>query len=115
MDTTALRAKLDTVTTQLKRLGNAEVAETVLTTFAIEFLRVRKVGGFRPIETITISLLMVVVRVIIAEAGKRGEQNGHGKVVVSRGPPPVEPMGYQGDLFGRRRWKRSRRTERYPY
>lgn len=114
MDLSALKAKIRTIPTSLKRLGTADVAEALIAAWAIEFLRLRRVGGFRPVEMIAISLLMVALQALIKQAGRRG-QNGHRQVVVSGGHSQVDTVGYQRDLFESRRWKGHRRPKRYPH
>lgn len=114
MDLTALKSKIGTIPTSLKRLANAELVEALIATWAIEFLRLRRVGGFRPVEVITISLLMVIVRHVIQRAGKRGRGEHH-EVIVSRRFAQVDPVGHQRDIFDGTRWKRSGRTQRRTY
>lgn len=53
------------------RLGNAEVAEALIATWCVEFLRVRRLGGFHVVEIVVISALMLGLKAIVAEAGRR--------------------------------------------
>ena len=52
-------------------MKKSEVAEALIATWCIEFLRVRKVGGFHVVEIIVISALMIGVKAIVVEASKR--------------------------------------------
>lgn len=113
MDFSALKTKISTIGLSLKRLGKAEVAEALLTTWAIEFLRLRKIGAIRPAEVIVVSLLSVIIKTILNEASRRKKDDR--RIVVSSWASQMEPMGYQRDLFGSRRQYRSRRPKKYPY
>jgi hypothetical protein len=77
------------VKTTLSHLKSSEVAEALIATWCIEFLRVRRVGGFHVAQVITISLLMLIIKAIILEAGRRNNGN-HKKVIVSGWDSPLE-------------------------
>ena len=73
------------VKTTFSHLKSNEVAEALIATWCIEFLRMRKFGGFNVIQLVAISLLMLGVRTIITEARRR-KNGGHTRtVVVSNG------------------------------
>jgi len=97
---------------------NNEITEALVAAWCIEFLRLRRVGGFRPVEVITISLLMVVVRHLIQQAGKRGRSAEHGEIVLSDRTTQMGFMGYRRGAHGARRgarWTRRRSSSEYPY
>jgi len=70
-----LISKLGTIPSRakstFKHIKKSEVAEALIATWAIEFLRVRRLGGFHVLEIIVISTLMLGVKAIISEAGRR--------------------------------------------
>jgi hypothetical protein len=89
--------------TMFARVKKSEVAEALIATWCIEFLRVRKVGGFNVVEIVVISALMLGVKTIVMEASKRKYSGKARSVVVSRGPAQMDPMAL---------YKRSPRTRR---
>jgi hypothetical protein len=100
-------SKLSSVSSQVKttwsRLSKAEVAEALIATWCIEFLRVRRIGGFNVVQIISVSLLMLIIKQIVFEASRR---NAHGKqsMEVSRWSTPLEPVGsYQRRTISDRR------------
>lgn len=77
---------LRTASTRVKQtfshLKSSEVAEALIATWCVEFLRVRRFGGFNVAQIMTISILMLIVKQIILEASRRNG-NGEARVVVS--------------------------------
>ena len=70
-------------TTAVKNLKKSEVAEALIATWCIEFLRVRRAGGFNVVEIIAISALMMGVKAVVTEASKRKYHDTKRAVVVS--------------------------------
>ena len=71
------------VADKLSNLKKSEVAEALIATWCIEFLRVRKIGGFNVVEIVVISALMLGVKTIVVEAGKRKYHGSKREVVMS--------------------------------
>jgi hypothetical protein len=76
----------------LKGLANSETAEVLVTTWAIEFLRLRRYGKFNFGHMVGISVLMLIIRLIIEEAGRRSNGN-HREVVLHGRRSQMESMG----------------------
>ena len=55
----------------LSNLKSSEVAEALVATWCIEYLRVRRLGGFNVVEIMAISILMLGVKAIIMETNRR--------------------------------------------
>lgn len=74
-------------------LKKEEVAETLLATWCVEYLRVRRLGGFHVVEIIAVSILMLGIRAIVTEASKR-RNNGNKRrtYVVSTGDSQMGSM-----------------------
>ena len=91
-----LGSKLSSVATQagttFSRLKKSDVAEALIATWCVEFLRVRKVGGFNVVEIVIISVLMLGVKTIIMEASRR-RYSGKGRTfVMSNRTSQMEPV-----------------------
>jgi len=91
-----LGSKLSSVATQagttFSRLKKSDIAEALIATWCVEFLRVRKIGGFNVVEIIVISVLMLGVKTIIMEASRR-RYSGKGKsFVMSNRTTQMEPV-----------------------
>jgi hypothetical protein len=92
-------SRLSTASTQVKttlsHLKSSEVAEALIATWCVEFLRVRRVGGFNVAQIMAISILMLVIKQIILEASRRNG-NGETRVIVSNWDAPVPRRRYGG-------------------
>lgn len=93
------------------RLKKSEVAEALIATWCIEFLRVRKIGGFNVVEIVVISALMLGVKTIITEASRRRYSDQGKRFVMSTDVTPMEHVGDHGSTTYTHR--RPRRTKRY--
>ena len=83
-----------TVRTTFSRLKSSEVAEALIATWCIEFLRMRRMGGFNVVELVVISILMIGVRTIITEASRRKSSGHQGTMVMSNRYSQMEPVGH---------------------
>jgi hypothetical protein len=96
-----VRTKLKTI---LSNLQSSEVAEALVATWCIEYLRVRRLGGFNVVEIMAISALMLGVKAIVMEANRR-KYNGKGRtVVVSRRNTQMGEMEIYPDSSNSRPW-----------
>ena len=88
------------------RMKKSDVAEALIATWCVEFLRVRKVGGFNVVEIVIISCLMLGVKTIIIEASRRrhGGNKNH-TYVMSSGPSQMDPMGSEQHAPRTNRWR----------
>lgn len=87
-----------TVRTTLRGLKKDEIAEALIATWCVEFLRMRRLGSFNVVEIVVISVLMLGVRTIINEAARR--RNGgvtKKSVVVSDRITQVGQVEFRGD------------------
>ena len=105
--------------TQIKRVFDSDLAEMLVTTWAIEFLRLRRHGQFHFTHMILISLLMVIVRALIHEAGRRSDNGPHREIVLRSRRSQMESLGDRRSATGYDRWfkhrGRKRRPGEYPY
>jgi hypothetical protein len=106
----------------LSNLKSSEVAEALIATWCVEYLRVRRLGGFNVVEIIAISVLMLSVKAIIMEANRRRYSDKARTFVMSTGTTQMDEMGVHRSPSGSyRRFRRSpdvrRRQPRYrnPY
>ena len=105
LSTSFTRAK-----TMFAQLSKSEVAEAMIATWCMEFLRVRKVGGFNVVEVIVVSALMLGVKTIIQEAGRRRGHEGSKSFVMSNRYTQMGRMAPYRDPFSAdRRVRRARR------
>lgn len=63
------------VKSAVTNVAKSDVAETMIATWCIEFLRVRKVGGLNVVQVIVISALMLGVKTILKEADRRKSED----------------------------------------
>ena len=77
---------------QFAALNKGELAEALIATWCIEFLRVRKAGGFNVVEIVAISALMMGVKAVVMEASKRRYDGKTQKVVMSHRTAPMDEM-----------------------
>ena len=111
--------KLSNVFTKIKAaftyLKRSDIAEALIATWALEFLRVRRLGGFHIVEIIIISTLMLGVKAIVTEAGRRRHNVRNRSYDMPDGYPFMEPMEI-GKYTARtsNRSRRSRFTRRRP-
>lgn len=81
----------------LSNLKSSEVAEALIATWCVEYLRVRRLGGFNVVEIMAISLLMLSVKAIVTEASRRRYSDTNRTFVMSRRNPQMGGMGvYRG-------------------
>ena len=106
-----LRGLSTQVVTTCSRLKTSEVAEALIATWCVEFLRVRKIGGLNVVQIVTISVLMLGVKTIITEASRRRYGGKDKSTVVSNRTTSVESMGIHGNSYVPN--QRVRRTRRY--
>ncbi len=93
----------------LTNMKKSEIAEAMIATWCIEFLRVRKVGGFNVVEIVVVSALMMGVKAIIMEASRRrGNVRSH---TMSIRTTSVDSMGVDTHTVNPNRW--TRRFRRY--
>ena len=89
--------KVITVGDKLKRvlsnLKSSEVAEALIATWCVEYLRVRRLGGFNVVEIVAISLLMLSVKAIVLEANRRRYNDKARTFVMSTGSTRMGRMG----------------------
>jgi hypothetical protein len=93
-------------------LKKAEVAEALIATWCIEYLRVRKIGGYHVIEIVVISVLMLGVKTIVSRRSKEhGKTNSY---PMSNGYTYMEPVASNRNSFrARNRSRRSRFNRRH--
>jgi len=92
-------------------MKKSDVAEAMIATWCIEYLRIRKVGGFNVVEIVVISALMLGVKTIVIEAGRRRYSDKGKRFVMPDENTQVEPVGNHRDSTHAHR--RSRRNYRY--
>lgn len=93
----------------LTHMKKSEIAEAMIATWCIEFLRVRRVGGFNVVEIIVVSALMMGVKAIVSEASRRrGNVRSH---TMSIRTTPMDSMGIDERPTHSHRW--TRRSRRY--
>jgi hypothetical protein len=105
--------KLKSLTTQAKttfsQLSNSDIAEAMIATWCVEFLRVRRFGGFHVVEIMVISVLMVGLKYMVTEASRR-RRRGDKAYTMQTGATQMESMdfgGYRsGTYHGARRFGR---------
>lgn len=88
------------------KINKSEVAEALIATWCIEFLRVRKIGGFNVIEIVVISAVMLGVKAMVIEASRRRYSDKERTFVMPPGSARVEPMVF-GDYSSRTHKRRS--------
>jgi hypothetical protein len=94
----------------------SEVAEALIATWCIEFLRVRKIGGLNVVQIVTISILMLGVKTIITEASRRRHGGKDKSIIMSNRFTSMEPVGNHRDSDVSDKWiRRPRRRQRYNY
>jgi hypothetical protein len=76
----------------LAHLKKSEVAEAMIATWCVEFLRVRRFGGFHVVEIVVISVLMLGVKTIVSEASKRKRNATNRSYPMQSRYTQVEPM-----------------------
>lgn len=87
-----------TVKTTFTNLRKDEIAEALIATWCVEFLRMRRLGSFNVVEIIVVSVLMLGVRTIINEAARRKHGGTTQKsVVVSDRITQVGQMEFRGN------------------
>ena len=111
-------SKLLTLLTRAKttvaRMKSSEVAEALIATWCIEFLRMRKIGGFNVVEIIVVSALMLGVKTIITEAGRRNSGDTRRSFVMSDELSSMDKVdNYGQNPFHARRWSKPIRRPRY--
>jgi hypothetical protein len=87
----------------LSRLKKSEVAEALIATWCVEFLRVRKVGGFNVVEIVVISVLMLGVKTIITEASRRRYSDKNRTFVMQSRATQVDPLAVRKHSFKTRK------------
>lgn len=100
--------------TTFTHLKSSDLAEAMIATWCIEFLRVRRFGGFHVVEIIVISVLMVGLKYMVTEASRR-RRRGHKSYEMQTGFAQMERMDFgeyrSGSYHGSRRFGRSRQRE----
>ena len=98
----------------LSNLKSSEVAETLVATWCVEYLRLRRLGGFNTVEIMAISLLMLSVKAIVTEASRRRYSDKDRTFVMSRRNPQMGGMGvYRGSTRTYPRFRGSHGSRRY--
>lgn len=88
-------------------LKSSEVAEALLATWCVEYLRVRRLGGFNVVEITAISLLMLSVKAIITEASRRRYNDKSRTFVMSSRTTPVgEVVSYRNATYSHSKYGR---------
>ena len=77
----------------VKNISTSEVAEALIATWCVEFLRARKFGGFNTIQVIAISVLMLGVKTIVQETGRRRYSDKDRAFVMSDKTTQMGTMG----------------------
>lgn len=80
----------DRLSKMLTNITKNEVAEALIATWCIEFLRMRKVGSFNVAEMILISTLILTLRTLITEASRRRYHDKARTYVMSRRTSQLE-------------------------
>ena len=102
--------------TTFAHVRKSEVAEALIATWCIEFLRVRKIGGLNVVQIVTISILMLGVKTIITEASRRRYGGKDKTLVMSNRYTSMEPVGdHRGSHVSDKWVRRPRRRQRYNY
>jgi len=101
-------------------MKKGEVAEALIATWCIEFLRMRQMKSFNVIEMVTVSILMLGVKAVIADTGRRRHEGRNHTFVMSDELSPMDRMGNSkrstSDSFRRSRGnpRHRRRVRRTP-
>jgi hypothetical protein len=105
------------VKSMFTHVSSSEVAEALIATWCIEFLRVRRLGKFNVVEIMVISVLMLGVKTIITEAGRRRYSEQNRTIVMSNRTTQVDRMGVHRDATGSYKGyaRRSNVRRRKPY
>ena len=99
--------------TTFTRMKKSDVAEAMIATWCIEYLRIRKVGGFNVVEIVVISALMLGVKTIVIEAGRRRYSDKGKRFVMPDENTQVEPVGnHRGSANAHRQPRRNYRYVR---
>lgn len=88
----SISKKLGQVKSIFVHLSQSEILETLIATWCVEYLRVRRISGFNTLQVFGLSLLMLGVKAVIIHAGRNNEPK-HREVVVSDWSPQVGRMG----------------------
>ncbi len=101
--------------TTFSRLSNSDVAEAMIATWCVEFLRVRRFGGFHVVEIVVISVLMVGLKYMVTEASRR-KRRGDKSYTMQTGRAQMEQLDFgdygAGTYNGSRRFGRGRKRQR---
>ena len=108
---------------KIKKIGSnlksGEVAEALIATWCVEFLRLRRVGGFNVAQIMVISILMLTIKAIIIEASKR--KDNERSVVLSNRNTQMGRMderqytAYSHPRYGRYQARHRRPGSRNPH
>lgn len=71
MRTFNLSAAKSKAITALRGIKSNEVAEALIATWCVEYLRARRIGGLNVVEIVLISALMLGVKTVVLEASRR--------------------------------------------
>jgi len=74
-------------------MKKAEVAEALIATWCIEFLRIRKFGGFHVVEILVISVLMMGVKTVIFNRARRHHNAKHRSYPMQNGDTQLQRVG----------------------
>ena len=102
-------------------LKSSEVAEALIATWCVEYLRVRRLGGFNVVEIVAISLLMLSVKAIVMEANRRRYSDKDRTFVMSTRRTQMGNVGFRRDpayshpRAGRPAFRQRRYGRRDPY
>lgn len=110
----------------VSRLKTSEVADALVATWCVEYLRARRLGGFNVVEMMAISLLMLSIKAIVLEANRRHHNGKNRTVVVSSWDTQVGEMGLSPDstrtypeyrryVHGRARFRQRQPGHRNPH
>ena len=110
-----LKALATQAKTTFSRLSNSDVAEAMIATWCVEFLRVRRFGGFHVVEIVVISVLMVGLKYMVTEASRRKRRGDKSYTMQTEGAQ-MERMDFgdyrSGTYHGSRHFRRSRGRQR---
>ena len=107
-----LKTLFTQVKTTFSHLKKSEVAEALIATWCIEFLRVRKLGGFHVVEIVLISVLMLGVKTIVTEAGRRKHNVKTRSYPMSSKATYMEPVAVKRNRVGASNRSRRPRFDR---
>lgn len=92
-------------TTTFAPMNKNEVAEVLIATWCVEFLRMRRLGSFNVIEIVVVSALMLGVKVVSSQTGRGRHEGSNRTFIMSDELAPMEFMGNGSRSTASARWR----------